>query len=235
MEKLMQNIRIEVNPKIYLKNPQSSELGKKIISQGLHLIDDMGLEQFTFGKLAKKLKTTESSIYRYFENKHKILQYVTNWFWAYQEYRVVFATNNMTDVNRKLQRAFDVLCNPFENEKEVQGLPVQCLFRVLINESPKAYLVKSVDESNKEGVYKSFKSLVSRLSELAKEINPSYPYPHSLMSTLMESIHHQMYFAEHLPRLSDFEYSEKISSQLSVFCCEIAISSLENYKNNEVQ
>ncbi|TNE97195.1 MAG: hypothetical protein EP322_07085 [Bacteroidetes bacterium] len=62
---------------------------------------------------------------------------------------------------------------------------------------------KSVDDINSAGVFKPFKDLVERISEIIMEIAPDYKYPHMLVSTIIEGAQHQRYFAEHLPRLTD--------------------------------
>ena len=118
MEKLLSSLKIEVNPLIFLKNPESSELGKKILSTAVIMIDEMGMEQFTFGKLAKVLGTTESSIYRYFESKHKLLLYFYNWYWAWVEYQIVFATKNVSPSANRLKIALDILCLQEKQEHE---------------------------------------------------------------------------------------------------------------------
>ena len=64
-------------------------------------------------------------------------------------------------------------------------------------------MTKDVDQFNKEGVFVAYKKLVNRISNLILEINPTYKYPHMLISTLIEGAHHQRYFAAHLPRLTD--------------------------------
>jgi len=74
------NIKINVSSELYIKNPDSSELGQRIISDSIHLIDELGFESFTFKKLSNKISSPESSIYRYFENKHTLLLYLVNWY-----------------------------------------------------------------------------------------------------------------------------------------------------------
>ena len=74
MNTLLSNFKISVNPDIYLKDPESSELGRKIINHSIALIDELGFEQFTFKKLGVRIASNESSIYRYFENKHMLLK-----------------------------------------------------------------------------------------------------------------------------------------------------------------
>lgn len=36
MDQLLQSVKIAINNKIYLKDPESSELGKKIIEHSIH-------------------------------------------------------------------------------------------------------------------------------------------------------------------------------------------------------
>ncbi|HCF62820.1 MAG TPA: TetR family transcriptional regulator, partial [Chitinophagaceae bacterium] len=62
-----------MNESVYIKNPDHSEIGRKIIKHGIDLINDLGFEHFTFKKLAVEIGTTEATIYRYFENKHRLL------------------------------------------------------------------------------------------------------------------------------------------------------------------
>ena len=93
MDRLFQSVKIQINDKLYLKDPESSDLGKRIIEQSILMIHDMGFERFTFKKLGSEIGSNESSIYRYFENKHKLLLYLTSWYWGWLEYQLVFATN----------------------------------------------------------------------------------------------------------------------------------------------
>jgi AcrR family transcriptional regulator len=70
------SIKIKLSKKLYLRDPESSELGRNIVSNSVKLIDQLGFEAFTFKKLATEIHSTEASIYRYFENKHKFLIYL---------------------------------------------------------------------------------------------------------------------------------------------------------------
>ena len=83
MDKLLQSVGLKINDSIYIKDPQTSELGKKILTQSIDMIYTLGFEQFTFKKLGEQIGSNESSIYRYFENKHKLLLYLTNWYWTW--------------------------------------------------------------------------------------------------------------------------------------------------------
>ena len=69
-------IQIQLNSNLYIRDPQETKLGKKIIEFSIILIEELGFEKFTFKKLAIKIESTEASIYRYFQNKHKLLIYL---------------------------------------------------------------------------------------------------------------------------------------------------------------
>ena len=203
MKDLLSNISIGVNDKIYLKNPETSELGKKIVTGSIDMIDELGFERFTFRKLGVRIGSTEASIYRYFESKHKLLQYLTSWFWGWMEYKMVFSLANIYSPMDRLERAISLLTEQVIDDNNFEHINKEKLNRIVIGESMKAYLTKEVDLDNKEGVFKGYKQLVSRVSDIILEINTKYKYPHMLVSTCIEGAHLQRYFAEHLPRLTD--------------------------------
>lgn len=203
MDKLLSNIRISVNEHIYDKDPESSELGKSIIRGGIELIDEIGFENFTFKKLASHIGSTEASIYRYFQSKHRLLLYLTSWYWAWMEYRLVFSLNNITSAEQRLKIAITLLTQEVEEDGDFEHVNEIKLNNIVICESSKAYHTKEVDEENKYGIFSPYKSLVQRVCEIINEINPKFKYPHMLVSTIIEGAHHQRYFAEHLPRLTD--------------------------------
>lgn len=218
MDRLFGRIQIKVNEKIYLKDPESSDLGKRIVSRGLEMIDQMGLEAFTFRKLAMDLDTAESSIYRYFESKHKLLIYLTSYYWGWLEYQLVFSTVNISDPIEKLAIAIKTL-GASQSVPFPSSIDMDVLKRTVINESPKAYLTKEVDVSNKEGFYYGYKNLVRRISAFVEEINPIFEFPNSLISTIIEGIHHQKYFSKHIPSLTD---ADKSIDELVGFYIEMA-------------
>lgn len=228
MNSLISQMQIQVNDKIFLKDPNSSELGKKIISNGIQLIDEMGLENFTFRKLALKLETTESSIYRYFESKHKLLLYLTSWYWGWLEYHLVFSTANIPSAEDRLKVAIKVVSMDISDDEFFGHINLGLLNKIVISESSKAYLTKQVDDGNKEGFYAGYKRLVERVSKIMEEFNPDFKFAHTLTSTIIEGIHHQKYFADHLPSLTDIANNNGI---LVPFYTEMAISTIKQTKN----
>lgn len=79
-----------INEGLYLKNPQSTPVGKAIIRESILMMADLGNEHFTFKKLANRINTTEATVYRYFENKHLLLLYVINLYWLLIEFQIFF-------------------------------------------------------------------------------------------------------------------------------------------------
>jgi len=224
MESLIGQFDIKVNEKTFLKDPNSSDLGKRIVSEGTLLIDKIGLEKFTFRKLAHELSTTESSIYRYFESKHRLLIYLTSYYWGWLEYMMVFSTNNMEDPQNKIRTSFRLMSQKIEKNKSFGNVELCVLKRIVISESTKAYFTKEVDDENKVGFFAGYKRLVGRMSDMILELDPKFKFAHTLASTIIEGIHHQKYFAEHLPSLTDLDNNEE---ELADFYTDMVISTLK--------
>ncbi|MGM0579419.1 MAG: TetR/AcrR family transcriptional regulator [Bacteroidota bacterium] len=222
---LLSSIKIELNPHLFQKDPESSELGRKILSQSLQMIDEMGLESFTFGKLAKALCTTESSIYRYFESKHKLLLYFYNWYWSWIDIQLAFHTHNISTPDSKLKKAIEVICKPATDDNSINALNFEQLINIVISESSKAYLTKEVDKENQYGLFLTFKKVSRRLASIMLEINPEVEYANTLASTSIVGILHQQYFAAHMPSLSDVQ-SDK--DELSNVFYQIILKNLKN-------
>ena len=203
MKKLLSNILVQVNDKLYLKNPESSELGKKIITNSINMIYEIGFEKFTFRKLGEKIGSNESSIYRYFENKHKLLLYLSCWYWGWIEYKLVFTTNSIPDPEEKLKQALVIITETIEEDSSFSHINEVYLNKILISEHSKSYLTKEIDIENKEGYFSIYKRLIFRLTEMITTVAPDYKYPKSLISLVMEGALHQNFLKEHMSSITD--------------------------------
>ncbi len=195
-------IKITTDCNLYLKNPETSELGQRIVTNSIELINELGFEAFTFKKLGKKIKSNESSIYRYFESKHHLLVYLITWYWSWLEYRLVFATSNILDPEERLRIAVEIITKKVEQDFAFGYINEVLLFNIVIDEGSKAYYTKDVDEENEKGFFKPYKRLIKRLSDMVLGVNPNYIYPEMLMSTVIEGARKQRFFTEHLPGLT---------------------------------
>jgi len=220
--KIMKNlqIHIEVSPKLYLKSPDSSELGRKIVSNSIEMINELGFETFTFKKLGERIESPESSIYRYFENKHTLLIYLVSWYWSWVEYQIVFATANIDSSIEKLKKAIKILTQPTLVDQSISYIDEALLCNIITTESVKAYHTKDVDDENKKGFFKTYKQVVQRVSDLVLEVNQKFEFSHMLVSTVIEGAHQQKYFAEHLPALTDVK---KGKDTVSVFYTKMVL------------
>jgi AcrR family transcriptional regulator len=204
-------VSFKVNEKLYLRDPESSDLAKMIVKSSIDLIYEIGFEQFTFKKLALEIQTTEASVYRYFENKHRLLLYILNWYWCYMEFLVIFRLQNVTDAKLKLTTVVNLLSNDLEESSGKFDYNKKFLNQIVISESSKTYLVKDVREINKDEVFKPYKDLCTRIAEIISEYNPNYEYPRSLSSTLIETSHTHQFFSGFLPKLTDIKEDNSLN------------------------
>lgn len=219
-------LQIRMNEKLFLRNPEQTELGKKIILHGIQLIHASGFESFTFKKLAEDIGTTEAGIYRYFENKHRLLIYITAWYWSWLEYRVVFSTTNIKDPEKKLKKVIQLLANTVEDDIRTSYVNETILHQIIIAEGTKAYLTKHVTEDNKDQLFKPYKDLCAKIGDIILEYNSKYKYPKSLSSTIIEMAHFQNYFMHNLPSLTDFG-KEKDETKIVSFLENLVFCSLK--------
>jgi len=203
MINLLSNLKIAVPENIFIKDPESSELGKRIVEHSILLLDEIGFDNFTFKKLGVKIESNESSIYRYFESKHKLLVYLTSWYWAWIEYQLVFATQNIINPEEKLKKAIEIVTRIVSQDSTFSHIDEVALNRIIINESSKSYLTTDVDAENKEGYFKIYKHLVSRISQMIQVVNPTYKYPSSLASTITDGALHQHFLKAHFKSITD--------------------------------
>ncbi|MRX40207.1 TetR family transcriptional regulator [Flavobacterium sp. LC2016-23] len=203
MEIILSNIKMQVNEKIYVKDPETSALGKKIIEQSIILIDAIGFDNFTFKKLGEKIGSNESSIYRYFENKHKLLVYLSSWYWSWIEYKLVFNTANITDKKEKLKKAITIVTEKVTDDIYTDHINEAILNRIIIAEFTKTFHTKEVDQENKEGFFLIYKRLINRIVAIVNEVNPDYQYAKSLVSTIVEGSLHQHFLKEHLKSITN--------------------------------
>ena len=227
MKYILQELKVNINYNIYLKDPESSTLGKKIIQHSILLIDKIGFESFTFKKLGTTINSNESSIYRYFENKHKLLLYLTSWYWGWLEYQLVFTTNSIAKGEEKLTKAIEIITQETKEDSSFSHINEVLLNKIVINEYSKSYLTKEVDNENKEGYFSIYKRLVNRIRDMIVEVDNTYKYPSSLASTIIEGSLHQHFLKDHFSSLTDC--NETITP--TTYFIDLVFNTLQTTKN----
>lgn len=202
MDSILSNIKIAVPEQIFVKDPESSALGRRIIENSILLIDDIGFDSFTFKKLGNIIGSNESSIYRYFESKHKLLLYLSSWYWAWVEYQLVIETHNLSP-NTKLEKAIEIVTRAIKEDSNFSHINEVVLNKIMVNENSKSFLTKEVDQENKDGYFVIYKRIVHRLRDMIIAIQPNYKFPSSLASTIIEGSLHQHFLKAHFKSITD--------------------------------
>lgn len=217
-------MKFDINKNLFLKDPRDSELGLRLLNTGLIMIDTMGLENFTFRKLAAQINSTEASIYRYFENKHKFLVFLSNWYWSWLAYRIMINNQSFNTATDRLKNTLSFLASPIQRDDDFAYIDEEKLHRIIVAEGPKAYHTKEIDSENKDGFFLAYKKLCKTVSDYILAVNPNYTYSHSLASTIIETCQSQIFFSQHLPRLTDIE--DKDANQLEQFIYHFTFSAI---------
>ena len=204
----MTSLQIKLNESLFLKDPQTTELGRRIIRHSIQMISELGFETFTFKKLSIDLESTEASIYRYFENKHRILVYLISWYWPWLDYQIENKIQNLKEPRLKLEFALEIICSKPEPDMSFPDIDETALRLIMIAESDKVYRTKQVDDDNKQGLFRGYKSLCEKLGKMVLDINSDYNYPNALISTILEASNQQVFFAHHLPSLTESSQSK---------------------------
>jgi AcrR family transcriptional regulator len=203
MKRLLSVLKISVPDKIFIKDPETSELGRRIIEQSIILINDIGFDNFTFKKLGTKIGSNESSIYRYFESKHKLLLYLSSWYWAWLEYQLVIETFSISNHLEKLEKAVTIVTRTVVEDNNFAHIDETLLYKIIVNESSKSFLTKEVDKENEEGYFEVYKRVITRISEMILNVKKEYSFSLSLASTIIEGGLYQHYLRKHFPSITN--------------------------------
>ncbi len=218
------SLLVKVGNQLYNKNPDSSELGRKIISNSIDMINTLGFEKFTFKKLGLKINSTESSIYRYFENKHQLLTYLYSWYWSWIYYKIVLETVNIDSSITKLKKALKVLTQEVIEDKSITYINEKVLYKIIVSESAKVIHTKNVDKENEIGCFEAYKKVVNQVADLILEVKADFNYAHMLVVTVIEGVQQQQYYMEHLPSITD---NAKQDNTISIFYEEMVFNMIK--------
>ena len=204
-------IKMQINEKLFVKDPETTELGKKIIAHSIRLIDELGFEHFTFKKLGIAIDSNESSVYRYFESKHKLLLYLSSWYWSWIEYKLIYATANLSHPMDQLKAGITVVTEKITDDANTAHIDEEILNRIIIAEFTKTFLTKEVDQENKEGFFLIYKRVISHLVGFVGQCDPDYKYAQSLVSTIVQGALHQHYLHDHLKTITSITRQQTVS------------------------
>ena len=227
-------INPRINEDIFLKNPLDSELGKKIISTSVKMIDEVGFSKFNFKKLGLEIESTEASIYRYFPNKHNILVYLSSWYWEFLLYQINIKTKTVEDPREKLKIAISNLVNIPPEGQMHSFLDMYTLQSIINEQFYKIVRTKKISMQNDSGFFESYKRLCSALASLFNNIDSSFKYPMTMATSIVEMSINNTYCSSNLPSLTEIKCGSdqkgQIENMIQYFCerlldkCELSLN-----------
>jgi AcrR family transcriptional regulator len=187
---------------LFVRDPQSSELGKMLAYTAAKMIGETGIEAFTLLKLAKNTGCTEATVYRYFSGKQQLLYYLMNLYWGYVLFGIEFHIKGEKSDSKRLNRALDVLLDPNIDNFSAPGTG-QLLKAVAISEGIRIHLRPEVSEEIEQGKLKYYVELIDLFELLIHKAHPGYSYSRSLAGTLIDASLQQSFYQIHNTPLTD--------------------------------
>ena len=214
---VLAEIRIPVNQSLCLRDPEESVLGRTLITHSISLIDEIGFEEFTFKKLAKKIRSTEASMYRYFESKHKLLGYLLSWYWNWLSYRIDLNTMGTADPLKKLKVFLQVLAESGHDDPATVHIDEAALHRIVVTEGPKAYHFHFRLAKERDAFFEAFNNLVSKVAQLIKQANPRHKHPRAVAISIIHVGKRQLFYGMHYPAATELKIKKDDTKELIDF------------------
>lgn len=166
-------------------------------------MNDLGLEGFTFKKLAAHIGSTEVSLYKYYPNKHRLLQYYFQLYWLWLRQVCGRHAEKARTPLEGLEHVVETICGVWPKDLPDLQLDAHALRLLVINEGMKSYLHKNVDDDNARRLFLPYKELSAFVAELLVACRKDVPMPRSFSTTVIEMAHSLPFAMEHLPSLTE--------------------------------
>lgn len=186
-----------------LKDPMGSAIGQALLRDGLELMIELGYEGFTFRKLAERSGTTEVTVYKYFANKQRLLQYYYQLYWLWLRQLGSQQVERHSDARKALSGIVEALCGVWPRSIPSLQLEPKALRSLVIAEGMKSYLHKQVDADNAQRLFQPYKALSAFVAERLLACRADVPWPRSFATTVIEMAHSLPFAMEHLPSLTE--------------------------------
>jgi AcrR family transcriptional regulator len=205
-------VHLRPDPSLSLRDPEGTPLGREMLEGGLRLMGELGLEAFTFRKLAAEIGSTEVSLYKYFPNKQRLLQYYFQLYWLWLRQACGREVERARDPRDALRRAIAVLCGVWPRDLPPLQLDPKSLRLLVIEEGMKSYLHKNVDADNAQRLFAPYKDLSAFFAERLTACRRTVPMPRSFATTVIEMAHSLPFAMEHLPSLTELSSRKDLQS-----------------------
>jgi AcrR family transcriptional regulator len=211
---------IEADPGLALRNT-SSPMGTRILSEGLVLMNEIGLEAFTFKKLAERMDSTEVTVYHYFANKHRLLQYYYQMYWLWLATHCRQEGKGLKDPVERIYGDIRIISGLWPADARAAHFDPAHLRTLVINEGSKSFLHKNVASDNARKVFKPYKDLCAYIALEVKACSPRMKHARSFATTLVEMAHSLEFAMQHLPALTELS-EKKDNKQLAAYLIDLS-------------
>ena len=199
----------------------NSPMGKRILAMGIDLMLELGLEAFTFKKLAERMGSTELTVYHYFANKQRLLQYYFQLYWMWLHTYCVQEGRTLKDPRARLHGDVKALCGIWQADSMAAQINPAKLRALVIAEGSKSFQHKNVDADNQLKLFKPYKDLCGHVATELKACSPRMRSPRSFATTLVEMAHSLEFAMHHLPALTELS-KKRDRKQLAAFLSDLA-------------
>ena len=211
---------IEPAPGLALRDT-ASPMGGRILMEGLAHMNGIGLEAFTFKKLAERIGCTEVTVYHYFANKQRLLQYYFQVYWLWLATHCQQEGKSLKDPVARLHGDIRAICGLWPSDSLAGQFDPADLRELVINEGSKSFMHKNVDSDNKLKLFKPYKDLCAHIALEVKACSPRVKNARSFATTLVEMAHSLEFAMVHLPALTELS-EKKDRKHLAVFLIDLA-------------
>lgn len=211
---------IEPDPGLALRDT-SSPIGSRILTEGLDLMIELGLEAFTFKKLAERIGSTEVTVYHYFANKQRLLQYYFQAYWLWLATHCRQEGKSLADPMERLRGDIKAMCGIWPTDARAGQFDPARLRELVINEGSKSFMHKNVDSDNELKLFKPYKDLCANIAAEVKACSPRLKHSRSFATTLVEMAHSLEFAMDHLPALTELS-TKRERKHLALFMVDMA-------------
>jgi AcrR family transcriptional regulator len=210
-------IKLKIHDSLFLKDPERTELGQKILTASIDLLYTIGFEHITFRKIAKSIGSTEASVYRYFENKTQLLAYLLSWYLNWLEYRIDQNHNQSNTPLQQLTDAIRIITSQIEDDPQFGHISESKLMEIMIHEGNKVLFGRIKDQKKYFGVLLSFHSLLERFEQMTLAVNPNYRSPKNLSNMILLTANNLQFFRYNISPYTEFEIASTTEPKISDF------------------
>ena len=138
--------------------------------------------------------------------------YLFSWYWSHQEWKLVFATANISEPKVLVERAVEVLISKSSASK-MQVINEELLQRVVCAEFGKVFDIHTKHIEDFEGYFAAYHNLCERISAIILKMDKNNKHSMAWAQTIIEASQRQLFFHYYRKKMSDCAKDENTIKQ----------------------